>query len=66
MMAENELRQLAKAIVEDICRSGYDGHEADRLVLCDDTLKQGLGGWGRGPLEDRIYGHLQRMLGDKE
>lgn len=50
---------LATQIVDDMMKSGApDGERASRLVL-ESNGGRNLGGWGRGPLIDRIAAHLK-------
>ena len=54
-----QLEALAQEIVDDLFVNGA-GQQADRLVLTTRVVTHDLGGWGKGPMRDRILDALLR------
>lgn len=57
-MPTDDARTLAARLVEALFTNGA-GQRADRLVLVHGADERDLGGWGRGPITDRLAEALE-------
>lgn len=62
-MTEKEIQQLAAEIAADLFTDG-NSEPAERLVLTRHNGRS-LGGWGEGPMRDRIADKLREALKEK-
>lgn len=64
-MTEDQIRDVIAQCVEDLFTNGF-GEKADRLVLTvDGKPPRDLGGWGRGPVRDRMHSLLESLLAER-